>query len=160
MGLHQNCVKESHTFFINKPKIGRLISIENHSSHTLPIIIMIILSCNIRGLGARIKQSMLRKAINSHQPWFVFIQESKLESINPKLATSIWKNPMVNWIISPLVGNSGGLISFWDSTYFSLQSSITGRNWIALVGSFPALKFQCFLLNIYNPCLASERELV
>lgn len=121
---------------------------------------MIVLSWNIRGLGARIKRSALRKLIASHQPRFVFIQESKKETINPKFIASIWKNSDVNWCASPSNGNSGGLLSMWDSTSFSMQSTLTGRNWIALIGLFPDSDFKCFLLNIYNPCLAHERELV
>ena len=118
---------------------------------------MIILSWNIRGIGARIKRRLLRKLLHTHEPWLTFIQESKLELFSPKLARSIniWGDS--EHCISPSVGNSGALISLWRSSCFQLLSSHSNRNWIALSGTLLSANFQWTLVNIYNSCDSSER---
>ena len=118
---------------------------------------MIILSWNMRGIGAKIKRSTLRKLIVKHNPHFVFIQESKKESLDPRTVNSIWKQANVQFTFSPSSGNSGGLISLWDASFFSLESSIVEKNWIALNGSFPSINFKGVVFNIYSPCTVEER---
>lgn len=111
----------------------------------------------IRGIGARIKRRLLRKLLHSHEPWLTFIQESKLEMLPPKMARSmsIWDD--TEFCMSPFVGNYGGLISLWRSSFFQLISSHTNRNWIALTSTLTLADFQCTLVNIYNSCDSSER---
>lgn len=118
---------------------------------------MIAITWNVRGLGARIKRNMLRRIILNHSPFFIFIQETKLESLNPKMQLAIWKNGSAQWLLSPSVGNSGGLITMWDESYFDLISSRVDRNWIAIIGNIKALDFKCLLINIYSPCAVDER---
>lgn len=121
---------------------------------------MKILSWNLRGLGAKVKKSALRKLINSHSPKFVFIQETKLESIKPGLINSIWNNNDTESAFSPSIGQSGGLISMWSTSYFSCDSVETQRHWIAISGCIQSIKFPCTLINIYNPCCPEDRSLV
>ena len=103
---------------------------------------------------------MLRKLIITHHPFFVFVQESKLEQLKHKHVLSIWKDSNIEWTSSPLVGNSGGLVSLWDKGVFELTSSRIERNWIAINGFLKASNFECLLLNIYNLCSLEERAIV
>lgn len=121
---------------------------------------MIILSWNIRGLGAKIKRSSLRSLINHHKPHFVFVQEKKIENFNPRIIMSFWKDSQVQRIASPSQGQSGGLISLWDANFFHLTSSHIEKHWIAMCVEITATQFKCTLLNVYNPCSVAERSLV
>lgn len=116
-----------------------------------------ILSWNIRGLTPRVKRSSLRKIISSHDPTFVFIQETKMEEINLRIIKTCWKSDDIEWIYSPSAGTSGGILSIWDKSAFTIESNIVTRNWIAINGSFPSLNFQCSLINLYNPCDVASR---
>lgn len=65
----------------------------------------------MRGLNARIKKTSLRKLINRHDPQFIFIQETKIETIESSLIKSVWNTNNIEWLFSPSIGNSGGILS-------------------------------------------------
>lgn len=66
----------------------------------------------------------------------------------------------MEFLFGPSQGNSGGILSIWDSSFFLLESPQIYQHWIALSGSISSLNFQCTLLNIYNPCSAKLRAVV
>lgn len=121
---------------------------------------MIGISWNIRGLNSRIKRSSLRKLIIQNDPHFVFIQETKMEVCNSKIIKSMWNAPNIEWLFSPSVGNSGGLITMWNGDFFKSSSHRIERNWIAICGLLPSCHFNGTLINIYNPCLKDERAII
>ena len=121
---------------------------------------MIALSWNLRGLGAKVKRSSLRKLIQKYSPRFVFVQETKMEDIHAKILLSIWKDPKLKWTFSPSSGNSGGLLSLWQSDFFQLDSCCCEQHWIGLTGTIQNPNFKCCLINIYNPCTTEARALV
>lgn len=106
----------------------------------------------LRGMGAKIKRSSIRKFKTSKKPNFIFIQETKLESIDQKLTRSCWKDEEYDWIFSPSMGNSGGLLTAWDKKYFNILSMKIERYWIAIKGEIPSENFNCILINVYGPC--------
>ena len=121
---------------------------------------MIIISWNIRGLNSRIKKSTLRKLLSSHEPHFVFIQETKMDAFNPRLNKFLWKVGDLELLISPSMGNSGILLSLWRSSYFTGESHRVEKNWIAISGQIPSLNFKGCVINVYNPCDREERAQV
>ena len=119
---------------------------------------MKIISWNIRGLNAKIKKSALKKIIARHDPHFIFIQETKVESFNPKIIKTIWNVENVGWLYTPSVGNSGGILSMWKEDFFKISSHRVENSWIAIHGHFPSLDFQGVMVNIYNPCCRLARS--
>lgn len=113
---------------------------------------MLMISWNIRGLTARPKRSSLRKMIIQHDPTFVFIQETKMEDITKKSVRTYWKADDVEWFFSPAEGNSGGIISLWNKSSFTMTSSNIAKYWIAISGCLHEVNFECTLINVYNPC--------
>lgn len=119
---------------------------------------MIILSWNIRGLGARVKKSLLRKLIRTHEPFLVFIQESNTENCTQKLINSFWNDPKISWAASPSTGLSGGIISLWNNSHFSSKEVKIQKNWVALKGFIKNNTWECTLINIYGPCNVEGRK--
>ena len=119
---------------------------------------MILFSWNLRGLGAKIKRNVLKKSLLTHDPWFVFIQESKLESISRIMMKTIWNISDLEVCLSPSIGSSGGLLSLWKKSKFNMEFSRCERNWIAVGGCVLPSDFNCLLINIYNSCDNVERE--
>lgn len=119
---------------------------------------MILFSWNLRGLGAKIKRNVLKKSLLTHEPWFAFIQESKLESISGIMMKTIWNNSDLEFCLSPSIGSSGGLLSLWKKSKFNMEFSRCERNWIAVGGCVLPSDFNCLLINIYNSCDNVERE--
>lgn len=121
---------------------------------------MIVISWNIRGLSAKIKRGSIRSLINKYHPHFVFVQETKIENFSAKIINSIWKDSQVKWASSPSHGNSGGILSLWDSTFFQMESTSWDKHWIAISGSISSIGLNCSLINIYCPCLIEDRAAV
>nr|CCA66178.1 hypothetical protein [Beta vulgaris subsp. vulgaris] len=118
---------------------------------------MLLISWNIRGLTARPKRSSLRKMIFQHDPTFVFIQETKMDDITKKSVKTYWKADDVEWIFSPAAGNSGGIISLWNKSSFTMASTKIARSWMAISGCLHEVNYECTLINVYNPCDVGER---
>lgn len=121
---------------------------------------MIGISWNIRGLNSRIKRSSLRKLISKNDPHFVFIQETKMEMCNSKIIKSLWNSTNIEWLFSPSIGNSGGIITMWKGDYFKASSHKIEKNWIAICGLLSSCHFNGTLINIYNPCNKEERAII
>lgn len=121
---------------------------------------MIVFSWNTRGLSARIKRSSVRKLITQHQPHLVFLQETKIECITNNTLKTIWNVDDIQWLFSPSVGNSGGLLSIWKSNFFKMETSNISRFWIGLTGYISSQNMMCTFINLYNPCTAEGRAAV
>lgn len=107
------------------------------------MVMMTVISWNIRGLTARVKRSSLRKLITKYNPKFVFIQETKMETMSMKMLNTFWKLSEAEWAISPSRGNSGGILAIWNSSTFNMKSKVVEQNWIAITGVIPTLNFEC-----------------
>lgn len=152
MGLPQTCTLELKKFYPTNSQTGRQMKNDKPTPLINPISPMILISWNIRGMGAKIKLSSLRKLITRHDPSMVFIQETKLETINPKIINHLWKDSDFEWLDCPSLGNSGGIISVWKKGFFTLTSSHVDRNLIILTWLVPSFGLNYHIINIYNPC--------
>lgn len=113
---------------------------------------MNIISWNVRGLGAKIKRSSIRRMVNKKNPSFLLLQETKLEEIDQKLIRTCWTSDDFDWCFSPSVGKSGGILSAWDKKKFILEAKRIEKHWIAIWGEISSNNFRCLVINIYNPC--------
>lgn len=118
---------------------------------------MIVLSWNIRGLNARIKRSYLKKIILLHKPNLILIQESKMESINRNFLKSVWNEHQIELLLSPSMGNSGGLITMWQPDFFKIDSQHITKHWLAICGTIKGKNFTGCIINVYNSCDIEER---
>lgn len=121
------------------------------------MLIMRILSWNVRGFKANVKKGVIRRLIVKHKPDFLFLQESKIEVVKSRFFRSMWSDPEVNWVASPSEGSSGGLISAWNSKMFVVSMKIVNRSWVCLEGRVVELNFECVMINVYRPCNVDER---
>lgn len=118
---------------------------------------MRILSWNIRGLGSRVKKRFLSKLIKERRPDFIFIQETKMELVEPSDYHRLWGNLEVEGVFSKSEGASGGLISMWNKEVFRIEQSVIHRNFILTKG-YLFNDFHCVLVNIYAPNDISNRR--
>lgn len=95
--------------------------------------------------------------IASHDPKIIFIQETNMESFNPRIINTIWKAVNVDWLFTPSIRNSSGLLSMWRTDFFTIESHKVERNWIAMDGHIPSLNFRGCIINVYNPCMREDR---
>lgn len=113
------------------------------------IYFMQIISWNIRGLGSSIKKRFLSKLTKKKRPDLLFVQETKMESVEKIVVQRMWGNPNLEFASSSAVGASGGLLIIWNKDNFKMENVIVQRHFIALQGVF--FGFPCMVVNVYAP---------
>lgn len=64
----------------------------------------------------------------------IFIQETKLESIDRFAVQKLWGNGDFEFAFSNAIGASGGLLSIWNRAFFKAANIISHRSFIVLQG--------------------------
>jgi hypothetical protein len=121
---------------------------------------MIICSYNIRGLGGRVKKSLIRNLVLKEKVDFLAIQETKLGEVSNSLLYSIWGWEDCSWLLCSSVGNSGGILSIWRKSLASLVFSSIGDGYVGTCLDWGPQKKRCFVVNVYSKCdLSNKRRL-
>lgn len=87
----------------------------------------------------------------------VFIQETKLGTIDRAVIQNLWGGSNFEFACSSSVGASGGLFSIWKNDFFWASNITMHRSFILLQGilfnNFPGV-----LVNIYAPNVVVDRR--
>jgi hypothetical protein len=121
---------------------------------------MILCSYNIRGIGGRVKKNIIRQLIREENVEFLAIQETKLEVVTEALCYSIWGSEDCSWAFYPSVGNSGGILSIWRKSNFSLVFSFMGDGYVGVCLEWGISKTVCFVLNVYSKCDILSKQIL
>jgi exonuclease III len=113
---------------------------------------MKILSWNIRGLRGLEKRKEVRRIVGEKKPFIVCIQETKLQSCDVLLCSSLWGSAPHCFSFRPSVGASGGLLTMWDSSEVEVWSSTSREHVLWCHGRFIHSGEEFYLANVYAPC--------
>jgi len=80
------------------------------------VVVMKIISWNVRGLGGFEKRREVCQLITKKKPFIVYIQETKLSVFDEVLCKSLWGDLNVSFSFEPSIGAAGGLSTLWDCT--------------------------------------------
>lgn len=120
---------------------------------------MKLISINISCLGGAAKKTEIRKLVLAEKPDFLFIQESKMESVDSKLRHRLWGSSNCNWVFLPSSGRSGGIIAIWACKSFQLVNSFSRLGYLGISGLYSG-GISCNFIHVYSPCdLAGKRGL-
>lgn len=123
---------------------------------------MKLLSYNIWGLGYNVKCSEVRDLILTHRVDFCQIQETKKEQVDGNFCRLLWGGgqrsvSVFRWAYRESVRRTRVLISIWDAEKFVVQSQWHMDGVIIVNGLWGSNRIQCCMINVYTPCLLSER---
>ncbi|GMI98812.1 hypothetical protein HRI_003550500 [Hibiscus trionum] len=118
---------------------------------------MRILTWNIRGLNSDTKMTAVGNLARRHRVKMMFLQETKMESIQESTIRKIWYDDDFCFIFSPSTGKSGGLLSVWDKSDFQLDKFIVKSKFIYLNGKWSNKEWKLALVNIYSPNAPSDQ---
>ncbi|KAK2650617.1 hypothetical protein Ddye_018106 [Dipteronia dyeriana] len=93
-----------------------------------------------------------------HKPIVLFLQETKLDSFDSGIIRSLGGDFLSRGIGSDAEGASGGLITLWNESQFSVNSCISLKRCIILEGELLRLKKQLVLCNVYAANSETERK--
>ncbi|KAL8479526.1 hypothetical protein ACS0TY_026428 [Phlomoides rotata] len=82
---------------------------------------MKILSINARGTNIGRKRKAIKNLIRETKADMVCLQETKREVLNKEFCDSIWPDRDFGWVYSGSKAVSGGLLTLWKNSVFSLD---------------------------------------
>ncbi|MCH79282.1 cysteine-rich receptor-like protein kinase [Trifolium medium] len=93
-------------------------------------------------------------------PLIVCLQETKLQSCDNFLCSTLWGGTPHAFSFRPSVGASGGLLTLWDTTEVEVWSSTSCEYVLWCHGRFLKSGEEFFIANVYAPCaLGAKRAL-
>ncbi|CAO2037441.1 unnamed protein product [Urochloa humidicola] len=119
-----------------------------------------ILSWNVRGLGDKIKCNNVRLAIPDPPPSIICLQETKLQHIDRfKVASFLPARLASSYTFQPSDVASGGIITAWEPSLFSLVSSSFQLYTLTTTFQATTTNLAFTLTNCYGPCHHPDKPL-
>jgi exonuclease III len=111
-----------------------------------------VLCWNVRGLNSGGRQREVHAKIEESECDIVCLQETKCENFNWKLIRKFCPKRFDNFVFSPSIGASGGILILWNSSIFSALLVQVQR--FGLVVNFTSSHNNAnfTLVSIYGPC--------
>lgn len=88
----------------------------------------------------------------------ITIQLTKMMPWTDSMKDYIWPVLSHNWLLAPSEGQSGGLITSWDTNTISILDNKISRRWIWFIGTLTPLNIVINIVNIYAPLSLSEKK--
>ncbi|KAK8611835.1 hypothetical protein V6N13_131873 [Hibiscus sabdariffa] len=86
------------------------------------------------GLGTAAKRHAVQKVIRQHRCELVLLQKMKLEVVTDVIVRRIWISDNFEYVFSPTVGRSGGILVIWDKERFRLSVSSIQFRFVVVEG--------------------------
>lgn len=117
----------------------------------------VICSWNVRGLGDHEKcTAVLMELLSSHLD-IVMLQETKLSVIPPSKLTAFLPHHLNCFCFTPSTGASGGILTAWSDSTFSLLSSSSTPHTLSVHLSSTSTSFNFLATKIYAPSTPEDR---
>ena len=113
---------------------------------------MRLLSWNVWGLGGLEKRKEVKGLVREKHPFVLCLQETKMQSIDDFICTSIWGPLNCDSSFSPSVWASGGLLTVWNTSEVEVWESFRGYHYLLIHGRFIKSNIEIHLFNVYAPC--------
>lgn len=112
---------------------------------------LVLISWNIRGLNNAIAKRSVRELMDLHKVNIMCIQETKIECWSDRISSKVWDEDLYSWIGQGSIGQSGGLVSIWDQSFFKCISFAQDHSWIWTVLESLQDKRRINVINVYAP---------
>jgi exonuclease III len=117
-----------------------------------------VLDLNVRGLNSEGRQLSVRRKIDESQCSIVCLQETKMEYFDHRIIRGFCPKRFDNFVYSPSVGASGGIIVLWSSAIFS--GILVELQRFSIVINFTSThnSDNWTMVTVYVPCEGLERD--
>ncbi|GJV12261.1 RNA-directed DNA polymerase, eukaryota, partial [Tanacetum coccineum] len=87
-------------------------------------------------LAQKAKKDWVKELCYNNKVNFLTLQETKMEQVDLFNIKACWGNINFYYVVSPSVGNSGGILCVWDSNMFYKDNSTVLDYFIAIMGNW------------------------
>jgi len=116
------------------------------------VLVMKLVSWNVRGLGGVEKRREVRKLVEDKKPLILCLQETKLAVCDDNLSLLMWGDSNHAYSFRPSAGASGGLLTVWDTLEVEVWSTVSQDNVLVIHGKFIRTNEVFYIFNVYAPC--------
>ena len=97
------------------------------------------------------KQSWVREICRSKFVNFLSLQETMVSSVDEKVIRAFWGNMGYDFICLSSNGKSGGIVSIWESSSFSMFDFFKGDDFLLIKGVWLNPTAYVGLISVYAP---------
>ncbi|XP_071727942.1 uncharacterized protein [Rutidosis leptorrhynchoides] len=120
---------------------------------------MKILSLNVRGFAVEGKFGWVKNICYNERPSIAVFKEIKCRNIEYWWVESLWGNRDFGYVQKDVVGNSGGLLIVWDTSWFEVSNAMINDYFLAIKGCWKNLGKESIIVNVYGPhCDSGKRR--
>ena len=117
-----------------------------------------ILNWNVRGLNCPNRRSTIRETIAATPCHLVYLQETKLEQIDPSMATSLGGQRHKIFAQQPAIGTRGGILLLWDEDLVDVKDISTGSFFLSATVTIACNNSSFKFTTVYGPTRSNLRE--
>ncbi|GJZ06066.1 RNA-directed DNA polymerase, eukaryota [Tanacetum coccineum] len=114
----------------------------------------------IIGLAQKAKKDWVKELCLKNKVNLLSLQETKMEQVNLFHIKSCWGNLAFDFVVSPSVGNSGGILCVWDPKMFHKENSTVSDYFIAITGKYVPNDRNLLIISVYAPQELSEKKML
>lgn len=101
----------------------------------------------MRGLRGPVKKNKIRRLVLEENIDFIALQEAKLEEVSAEIFGGC---DQFELCYLPSIGNSGGILSIWNSLKAKLLFSFKDTGFVGVCLEWQGSRRRCFIVNIYS----------
>ncbi|GJR25123.1 RNA-directed DNA polymerase, eukaryota [Tanacetum coccineum] len=120
-----------------------------------------IMGYNMEGcLAQKAKKDWVKELCVTNKVNFLSLQETKMETIEEFNIKTCWGNFSFDYVYSPSVGYSGGILCVWDPRLFLKANSTISDYFVMIRGEWIPNGKKLLIICIYAPQELSEKKLL
>nr|GFA10911.1 RNA-directed DNA polymerase, eukaryota [Tanacetum cinerariifolium] len=119
-----------------------------------------MVSLNVQGLNLKAKKDWVKEIFVSHKVNFRTFQETKMEDISLIDVKCCWGNYAFEYVYSPAVGNSGGILCVWEKSAFKKNNSTISDYFVMIGGSWLCSGVNILIISVYAPQEYAEKKML
>nr|GEZ89776.1 RNA-directed DNA polymerase, eukaryota [Tanacetum cinerariifolium] len=114
---------------------------------------------NMKGcLNPKAKKDWVMEICVSHKVNFLTLQETKMEDISLIDVKCCWGNYAFEYVYSPAVGNSGGILCVCEKSAFKKNNSTISDYFVMIGGSWLCSGVNLLIISVYAPQEYAEKK--
>ena len=120
---------------------------------------MKILNWNVRGLNCPNRRATIRETVAATPCHLVCLQETKLEHVDPFMASSLGGQRLKGFAQRPATGTRGGILLLWDEDLVEVKDINTGTFFLSAIITITRTDTSFKFTTVYGPTRSNLKDI-
>ena len=118
-----------------------------------------ILNWNVRGLNCPNRRATIRETVAATPCHLVCLQETKLEHVDPFMASSLGGQRLKGFAQRPATGTRGGILLLWDEDLVEVKDINTGTFFLSATITIIRIATSFKFTTVYGPTRSNLKDI-